>query len=222
MKLNSQQLLTIQRYLDSKELTQVDLRNELIDHMANGIEKAMCTGNLSFQEAYRIEIKKWHSELADYSSLWIGWAWHGPKIMIKKCVKKTRQMYLRTTLLAMGLTGLIAGISAVINFDPYYEVISQFVGVLFFAFLAALLFLHLKMATSGYPSTYKYLFKISAVGVGFVYLLFNPLALNLLPFGSEDKIMLAHLFLYSYFTCYSYTFWDLYKSHRALKKLKMA
>ncbi len=219
MKLSSQQVHILIAYLESMQLTQVDLRNEVLDHMANGIERAMCEQHLDFAQAFTLETRKWHQELADYASLWIGWAWHGPKIMIRKCAKKTREIVSRTTVMALILTGFCYILSLYFNLKPYYSIISNGVGLLYFGCFAAMLFLNYKIVASSYQSSYRYLYKINAIGFGFMYLLMNPIWMFLLDSDSEAKILLAGLFLYSYFSCYAYTFWDLYQSHKTLKKL---
>ncbi len=222
MKLSSKQVNILVAYLESMRLTQVDLRNEVLDHMANGIERAMCEQHLDFSQAYTLETRKWHQELADFSSLWIGWAWHGPKIMIRKCAKKTREIVGRTIVLALILTGFFYILSLYFNLKPYYPTISNCVGLLYFGCFAAMLFFYYKIVASGYHSSYRYLYKINIIGVGFMYLLMNPFWVLLLKYDSEAKILLAGLFMYSYFSCYAYTFWDLYQSHRVSKKLKTA
>jgi len=93
MGLTFEQLKRIEKYLDFKELNQIDLREEVLDHMANSIEVALEKGS-SFSDAFNLEIKKWNKDLELYSSFWLGIAWVGPKIMIKKCIRLVKKIYL--------------------------------------------------------------------------------------------------------------------------------
>ncbi|MFW2376175.1 MAG: hypothetical protein ACN4ES_06490, partial [Cellulophaga baltica] len=57
--LREDQLLNIETYLNQKDLTQIDLRNEVLDHIANGIETKMDSESRSFEEAFSKEVITW-------------------------------------------------------------------------------------------------------------------------------------------------------------------
>lgn len=222
MKMTTEQLLKIEAYLDSKELVQIDLRNEVLDHMANGIENSMNQKNLSFTEALELETKKWNHELVGYSSSWLGWAYHGPKIMMQKCVKKTKKVYLKTSITAFIIAILLYNLIIVFNFEQFKVLIKNTLGISYIGILCAMLYFHLKIKKSAFQTSYSYLFKIHAAGVGFVFLIFNPLWANFNVFQENEKIVISILFMHSFFITFSFIFWNLYVAHMRAKKFEPA
>ena len=98
MKLTQEQIATIEGFLNRMELTQIDLRNEVLDHISEAISVSMMHQQLSFEEAFTIEKQKWRDDLQSHSSYWLGLMWMGPKIVIQKCVKHTKIIYLKAAL----------------------------------------------------------------------------------------------------------------------------
>lgn len=222
MKLADKQLLEIEKYLDLKELTHLDLRYEVLDHMINGIEKSMSEESLSFEDSFDLEIKKWNPELTSFSSLWLGWAYSGPRIMIQKCARITRKAYLKSSLFAILLSIILYFFSTILSPEPYETFIKNMLGISYLAILSAMVFFHFKIRHSVNKTSYSYLFRIHAIGFGFVFLILNPLWMNLLNFRKEPKIIFASLFMHLFIIAFSGIFWDLYKSHKNTKKYRLA
>ncbi|MEH6769935.1 hypothetical protein [Maribacter arcticus] len=87
MKLEQKQLEVIENYLNWKELVQVDLKNEVLDHMATSIENRMEEDEVAFSMAFKDVVLIWEKELTNYSSPLIVLLFSGPKMLIYKCVK---------------------------------------------------------------------------------------------------------------------------------------
>jgi len=213
MRLSKKELAHIKRYLDFKELTQVDLRNEVVDHMASNIENFMMVQNASFKDAFEKEIKLWENELNAHSSFWIGWYWVGPKIMIQKCAKQVKQMYLLSFCFATFLF-LISYLS--LNLSQVEIPTAQIqtgIGVIYLGYFVFILFGFFKLKASNFESTYRHLYKINAIGYTFMYLIFNPLWNNSFNgFGSiEDSIFVA--LLHAILLVFGYQFLSLYRKH---------
>ncbi|MEH6618334.1 hypothetical protein [Maribacter arcticus] len=84
MKLEQKQLEVIENYLNWKELVQVDLKNEVLDHMATSIENRMEEDEVAFSMAFKDVVLIWEKELTIQL---IGLLFSGPKMLIYKCVK---------------------------------------------------------------------------------------------------------------------------------------
>ncbi|EAR02752.1 hypothetical protein [Maribacter sp. HTCC2170] len=222
MKLTQNQIQQIETYLDSKELTHLDLRNEVLDHMANAIEESIQEEGLTFKEAFNQEINKWNPELVNYSSFWIGWAWTGPKLMIIKAVKETKKFYLKS-LLATAVISLMIHMTYIsLIGNDHLNIMDGFVGLVYIAILGLTLLFFWRIKATDYQTTYSYLYKINTIGFAFMYLAFNPLLPESNMIFDIEKTYYWGLFFHSFLLSFAYTFWDLYKSHQSSKKLTFA
>jgi len=221
MGLTSEQIQQIVTYLNFKELTHLDLRNELLDHMAIGIEKSIEEKDLGFEKAFNQEVKKWNLELENYSSFWLGWAWSGPKLMIKKCVAQTKKTYLINLISTLLLMALSYSMITFFQFGKYLDLMTKALGILYLGFFFSIVFAHLKIKFSKFTTSYSYLFKIHAVGSAFFYLWFNPLWSKFSGFETAGTEMWVTLFFHMLLTSFAYTYWDLFKLHFNANKLNL-
>ena len=216
-----EQIHQIEAYLNFKELTQIDLRNEVLDHMSNGIEKSIKEKDLSFEEAFNQEGKKWNLELENYSSFWLGWAWSGPKLMIKKCVAQMKKTYFITLIFTLLLMALSYSMITFFQFGKHLDLITKALGILYLGFFFSIVFAHLKIKFSKFTTSYSYLFKINAVGSAFFYLWFNPIWSKFSGFETAGTEMWVTLFFHMLLISFAYTYWDLYKLHFNVNKLNL-
>ncbi|MEO9893582.1 hypothetical protein [Aurantibacter sp.] len=221
MKLTNHQLQKIESHLNFTGLTHLDVRNEVIDHMATDIEKSMEETSLDFNGAFDTVIGKWKNELGGYSSFWLGVAWVGPKLMIQKAVQKIKNMYLRTILVAVVIMGLLY-ILSLSNLSMVYEVLRLVIGSLYAVFLGVILFFHFRIRSSGYHTSFRFLYKTHAVGFAFMYLGFNPLIVGSIFISAEQSDFILLLFFHSLLISNAYNFYDLYKSHFETQKYIVA
>lgn len=223
MKLNQKQLLHIEKHLNYRELTQLDLRNEVLDHMALNIEKDMEDNNIGFIDAYNQEIQNWNSELKEYSSLWLGWMWVGPKIMMQKCIKETKRMYFISAGLAVILMLVCVLYTKLFGLEFPTPSIVTALGIIYLIYFGFALIGHFKISASNFETTYKHLFKINAIGYGLFYVIINPIwtgALNNSFFLSEDSFLVIPF--HAVLLVFGYQFWALYKKHFNAKKMLLS
>lgn len=216
-----EQIHQIEAYLNFKELTQIDLRNEVLDHMSNGIEKSIKEKDLSFEEAFNQEGKKWNLELENYSNFWLGWAWSGPKLMIKKCVAQMKKTYFTTLIFTLLLMALSYSMITFFQIGKHLDLITKALGILYLGFFFSIVFAHLKIKFSKFTTSYSYLFKINAVGSAFFYLWFNPIWSKFSGFETAGTEMWVTLFFHMLLISFAYTYWDLYKLHFNVNKLNL-
>ena len=221
MGLTTEQIHQIETYLNFKELTQIDLRNEVLDHMSNGIEKSIKEKDLSFEEAFNQEGKKWNLELENYSNFWLGWAWSGPKLMIKKCVAQMKKTYFITLIFTLLLMALSYSMITFFQFGKHLDLMTKALGILYLGFFFSIVFAHLKIKFSKFTTSYSYLFKINAVGSAFFYLWFNPIWSKFSGFETAGTEMWVTLFFHMLLISFAYTYWDLYKLHFNVNKLNL-
>lgn len=172
MKLSESQIQQIENYLDRKELFQLDVRMEVLDHIIAGIEKAIQEEDIDFESAFATEKEKWQKDLNGYSSSWIGWVWSGPKIVIKKC-----ESWIKKTYLISFICMLCIGLPIYFWIDGLTEVtvrvINMVIGIGYYGFILWCIWAYYRMKNGAFKTTHLYLFGVQSVGALFLYLMFN-------------------------------------------------
>ena len=213
MKLSQIELEDIARYLEAKGLHQIDIKNEVLDHMANDIEAFMVEQDLSYLDAFEAVRKKWGRELMPYSSLWIGLIYEGPRIAMEKCAKRVKKVYVKTFLMALALFAMAYLILSRDAITPYYDMIADGIGYLYLLAFVVFAFFYFRIYQTKMHTTYRYLYKVHVMGIVIAYLYFNPLVATYNNFHREGEIQLLSLFLHSFLLIYFYTIFDLFRAH---------
>jgi len=86
MELTKEQIQRVERYLNAKKVHYIDIRVELLDHIVSELENNI-DENTSFEEAFNNTTKKWNTLLKNSSSVYLGYAYVKPKIVIDKMKK---------------------------------------------------------------------------------------------------------------------------------------
>ena len=216
MELTTSEIGEIEYFLTTKGLVHIDIRLEILDHMCENITRAMATEGIDFEDAFQNEIANWKYDLSEHSSFWLGKVWIGPRIVINQAVKKMKRVYLRALFPMLILSAIFFIFRDFIEPD-FIVSLQNSIGILYLLVFGMLLFFHFKIKSTRYKTTYSFLFRINAIGLGFVYLLYNPLwteVMKIVPDGSLDN-----LFLHLYFLSFSFCFYEFYKGHIDSKKL---
>ena len=217
MKLTQEEIHQIELYLESKELYQIDLKQEVLDHIANAIEERMEQGT-SFVNAFYLEQSKWHKSLDGSSHLLIG-NFFGPKVLIDKATKVLKSFY--------GITAIFMGLIAAMLFLIYlfsnknFELMERGIGGAELFFIGIAVFCLIRIQTSGYNTTYRLLFRRFLWTIAIVCLIANPLYSKLFKISSGDGLEWIYLFLHILFLSQIFGIFYLYKMHISLKKLML-
>jgi hypothetical protein len=218
MKLNPKQILQIEKHLDFKELVQVDLRSEVLDHMASNIENTIQRDNLEFNEAFNAEIKLWNEDLKEYSSSWLGYAWVGPKLLMQKCVKEVKRMYLFSICLTAMLSAIGIQLTKVLKMELPTSAISNVLGIIYLLSFVLTGIGFYKMKVSKIQTTYRHIYKINTIGFSFMYLAFNPLWSDSFRTSLYVEDTFFGVLLHSFVLIFGYHSWRLYCKHFDVKK----
>jgi hypothetical protein len=221
VKLTKEQILILHKYLDKRGLLQLDLRNEVLDHMANGIENSMQEDGKSFENTFKIEVLKWSEALRDHSNILIGLLYSGPKILIGKCVKIIRKIYLFMIMTTLLIALVLKELHEILLVTEQ-NLISSAVGwfyILTFVVFGTLTFL---LRKSDFKTSHSFSFQAHFFGSCVYYIIYNPLFLDFMPVFSEKNypwiMYLFHGLLIS--TAFSYCY--LYHAHlKSLKRFKL-
>ena len=221
VKLTEVQMEVIKTFLDRMELKQLDLRSEVFDHMVTATENYM-DKSFSFEEASKMVAEDWLPELRSHHSYWIGLLWTGPKILIDKTVQHTKKAYLNILLITLPFSLLFLFVSDSLFSTTMVAIINSFVGIMFGIILLFLLYFHFQMEKTKIHSTYRFLFKVQAVGFGFAYFIYNPF-LGFMQLSAENnKDNWIPLTFYISAMVYYHWFHKWYRAHMALQKVKLA
>ncbi len=216
MKLNQEQLDYINRFLTRMELAQIDLRNEVLDHMASSVEVYMEKG-FSFKEALDLVSKDWYPELRSHQSFWLGLLWTGPKILIEKAVDRTKIIYLKAALVATSITVMCYVLLDFLSIG-IIKIMNDVIGWVYILLFMILVYLNLKIKRTSYKTSFSFLFKIHAIGFSFLLVLYNPLFSNIFGLIHEGTVSFTAIAMHTFTMAFCGFFFSFYKSHMNIGK----
>ena len=213
MELTTEQLQRVEHYLNVKEITYIDIRMEVLDHIVSDIEAKTETETLDFETVFYNVTDKWNVHLKQSSSWIFGLANSAPKIVLKKAKNNFKNWFLITNslmiLLSMGEKELNLSFSEstqvfLTNSLVIINIISSFI----------LVFLMTKNSKIKEKSSYSFILKTQSLGffLGFVAIFFSGIIEGVTPIYSLTLTYIAVTYIYSHF---------LKKHKEAIKKYKI-
>jgi len=216
MKLTQEEIHQIELYLESKELYQIDLKQEVLDHMANAVEDKMKTDKATFLEAFELEKNNWKDLLRPYGNYLLGIKNIGPKIMMRKCVE------MMTNVLLKGI--LISFLVAIVVFYTLKSYISEAVALwlnnilgTIFIIVGVLVGLMLyKLGKSEVKSSFQYFLKLNSISY-----IIGVIAVT--PFFEQNEysatsIGFALIFTHCFMLLLSFHLYKIYQKHQLVSE----
>lgn len=109
MKLSTEQIARIEETLVLNGVVYDDIKIELTDHIASDIEEIMMKQSVAFETALINAFDKWEAQLSPSSSLfWAPFWLNGPKLLLDKWVKESKQQFFFWWLLSVVISLLTA------------------------------------------------------------------------------------------------------------------
>lgn len=87
MELTKQQIQKVEQYLDNKGIKYVDIRLEILDHMVSDIQDKISENEVTFDHVFSTVKQKWNPHLLETTSMFFGFGYVAPKIVIQKAKK---------------------------------------------------------------------------------------------------------------------------------------
>lgn len=87
MQLSTEQIQKVEQYLNVKGIKYVDIRLEILDHMVSDIEDNISENEVPFHYAFSTAKQKWNPQLQETTSMFFGFGYAAPKIVIQKAKK---------------------------------------------------------------------------------------------------------------------------------------
>lgn len=94
MKLTKEQITIISDYIDYCGIKEIDIKLELLDHIATQTEEAIVMDGVSFEQALRKVMANWYPLFTKEKSFHIGLFYTFPKIVMKKIEARVRKTYI--------------------------------------------------------------------------------------------------------------------------------
>ena len=104
MKLDKNQIDTIDTILEKLGVVYIDYKYEILDHIATEVEEKMILNDITFEEAFPDVLKKWQPKFKKSSSVLFGYFWEMPEILLNKCIRMYRKKLLLVITGAMVIT----------------------------------------------------------------------------------------------------------------------
>ncbi|MEJ4089938.1 hypothetical protein [Galbibacter orientalis] len=174
MKLTQEQIQEIEYALNKRGLDYIDLKYELLDHIATDIEQLMTEDKtISFDEAFNQAFYKWKDALNNSSSFWLGPANYIPTILLDKCIT-----YIKRYELTLIAGALLIAFSLYPIREEVLSVIKEFdfvIGGVYILYSLIVVAGIIGIKMFKYNTTYSYLFKLKSFPFLLISLQFNNL-----------------------------------------------
>ena len=214
MELTTQQLQRVEHYLNVKDITYIDIRTEVFDHIVSDIETKIETEKLDFETVFYNVTDKWNVHLKQTSSWLYGIAYSAPKIVMKKVNNNFRKWYLITNSLMIILSMVESKLDFSVSENTQVFLTNSLVIInIISSFI--LVFLMTKNSKIKEKTSYSFILKTQNLGVvlGFIAIIFSGIIEGVTTTYSFTLMYIAVTYIYSHF---------LKKHKEAIKKYKIS
>lgn len=176
MKLTVEQITIISNYIDYCGIKEIDIKLELVDHIATQTEKSIVMDDVSFEQALRKVMVNWYPLFVKEKSFHIGLFYTFPKIVMKKLearVKKT-YIFMAVSFLLWTLLTFVLKLKFSIN-----EITNSVVNFVSIAIGIAIVLILIRVNYKTKPTTYRFLVNQSSpvlLFLLFIYALNNEMS----------------------------------------------
>ena len=217
MELTAQQLQRVEHYLNVKEITYIDIRTEVFDHIVSDIETKMEDKKLDFKTVFYNVTDKWNIHLKQESSFYFGSMFSVPKIVLEKAKKSFKKYYI------IGVLVFLIPFLSIRILNPVFteetkntiNLFLQIVTILCFVVFAILMIIKSINKTQ---TTYRFI--LNTQSLSFIFSMIVLIDLDFFtPKGILDSILVG---LLSTFVFTTYTYYHFLNKHKkAIKKYKI-
>lgn len=217
MELSKEQLQRVAHYLNIKDITYIDLRMEVFDHIVSDIEAKMRAENLDFETAFYAVTDNWNKHLIQESSFYFGLTYSLPKIVLDKAKKVYKKWFFLSLLfyfipyILLDNVNITFSENAINDLNIFLQILTVCTLLVFFC----LLIIKFKEKNK---TTYSFVLKTLSWNfiIGFIVLFY-------LNFNTQDDLQKYPVSFLAAFIFMTYSYFHFYKKHlEALKKHKIS
>ncbi|WP_439130102.1 hypothetical protein [Polaribacter sp.] len=215
MELSKEQIQKIEKYLDSDNVYEVDIRLEVLDHITTEIEHKMADDKVDFNFAFAEARQKWNPLCKDTTSMFFGLGCSAPKMV----VQKAKRMYWKHYILLLASYFMPFLLLTHFNFkienpveNPLFIVLKVIVGFSLLAFFYMLLVKNKTVKT-----TYGFILKSQSLGV------FSGLIVFMILINQVEELDGIHIGMICSYLFMTLSYFTFFKKHQeAIKKYKIS
>ena len=216
MELTKEQLQRVAHYLNVKDITYIDLRTEIFDHIVSDIEAKIMAENLEFETAFYAVTVKWNKHLIQDSSFYFGLSYALPKIVLNNAKKVYKKWFFLSFLFYLIPYILIDNVDVAFskNIENGLFLFFQRITVLCIFLVVWQL---IKKNKNQQKTTYSFILKTQSWSI----LLGGIVLFNLNFLNIEGTLNPFTIGMLTSFIFYMYTYFFFYRKHiRTLEKHK--
>lgn len=218
--MSEEEYQNIESYLDSKGVSQIDLKHEILDHIASGVQNSMLQHKRDYQKAFELEKVKWQSELNSFRISRYNIDFKTPKIVLQRYWNLFRRMYISAIIMGFGLFLCLSFLlnSGVVSMKH----LNALLGISYVFIIIGITIAFFQMKVKDADTVDRIIFR-ATIGYFMGWLIvFNPFVSKMYWVYQEGQFMSAFLFIHAFLLCFSFNFVDLYKNHRIKVKLYLS
>lgn len=209
MKITKEQIDYIDAYLVKKGVTYLDVKLEIIDHIASEIEEKIELENLLFDDAFNLVIKKWQYQFVQRSSFWVGAIYSFPKAVLDKIVTRAKLTTIYSLVFIVLWLTLYGYFETQLNkiLAPFSQAIEISSIAVALSVLSIIIYINIKSK----PTSFRFLVNQSSPILMFVFFILML----------DNQVVQLQFFYFAILTFYSFYSFKNFISHRNfIKKIK--
>ncbi|QNM84840.1 hypothetical protein H9W90_11635 [Polaribacter pectinis] len=218
MELSEAQIQRIEHYLNVKNITYIDVRLEVLDHIISDVEKNIKEKEVDFEAAFYIVTDKWNSILKETSSFYFGIVHSAPKIVMEKAKNHFKVHFWIMIILSLSISfgDKLVKYSFSNNMQSYFNYGFKFLGLICLIYSSILLY---RKKKDKLKTSYSFILKTQSLGILFAFF-HLPLSTYFTETGTLNT--LSFIFLIGQLQI-MYVFFIFYKKHKeAVKRYKIS
>jgi hypothetical protein len=209
MKLSKENIDFINVYLVKKGIKYLDVKLEMIDHIASEIEIKMELENLIFDDAFNLVIRKWQYQFVQRSSFWVGAIYSFPKVVLDKIVTRAKLTTVCSLVFIVLCLTLYGHFETQLNkiLAPFSQAIVISSIVVALSILSIVIYINIKSK----PTSFRFLVNQSSPILMFVFFIVML----------DNQVVQLQFFYFAILSFYSFFIFKNFISHRNfIKKIK--
>lgn len=209
MKITKEQIDYIDAYLVKKGVTYLDVKLEIIDHIASEIEEKIELENLLFDDAFNLVIKKWQYQFVQRSSFWVGAIYSFPKAVLDKIVTRAKLTTIYSLVFIVLWLTLYGYFETQLNkiLAPFSQAIEISSIAVTLSVLSIIIYINIKSK----PTSFRFLVNQSSPILMFVFFILML----------DNQVVQLQFFYFAILSFYSFYIFRNFISHRNfIKKIK--
>ena len=160
MKLTTEQINQIDTFLERNDVKYLDIKLELLDHIASQIEALMSDQNSSFEEAFTKITAHWRPRFSSSTSFLIGLFYSFPQIVLDRLLARMKKYHL--FIFCFSVFIYIPMFYYKVHFHSFLVPFNQLIDIITIVSSVVICFIGIRINIHTKPTSYRFLVNQSA------------------------------------------------------------